>query len=192
MPDSDRERWDARYREEDGLPAPSAFVTGLDDLLPGRGRALDVAGGSGRHAVWMALRGLDVTLADISPVALERASREASRAGVSIATVPLDLERAPLPPGPWDVIVCVGFLHRPLFPAFARELAHCGLLAIEHPTRSNLLRHARPGLPHLLEDGELPALVGGLEVIRYDEGWLERGRHEARLVARKRPASTSP
>jgi hypothetical protein len=35
-----------------------------------------------------------------------------------------------------------------------------------------------------LDEGELPALVEGLEVLRYEEGWLEEGRHEARVVAR--------
>jgi hypothetical protein len=52
------------------------------------------------------------------------------------------------------------------------------------PTRSNLERHTRPDPRHLLEDGELPGLVPGLEIVRYEEGWTEQGRHEARLVAR--------
>ncbi len=62
-----------------------------------------------------------------------------------------------------------------------------GLLAVAHATRSNLARHPRPGPDRVLEDGELPGLVRGLDVLRYEEGWLESGRHEARLVAR-RPA----
>ena len=57
---------------------------------------------------------------------------------------------------------------------------------VVHPTRSNLRRHTRPGPRHLLGDGELPGLVRGLEVLRYEEGWTEQGRHEARLVARRR------
>jgi hypothetical protein len=52
------------------------------------------------------------------------------------------------------------------------------------PTLRNLERHARPGRPYLLVEGELPTLVQGLEVLQYEEGWLEEGRHEARLVAR--------
>jgi hypothetical protein len=39
----------------------------------------------------------------------------------------------------------------------------------------------------VLEDGELPSLVRGLEIVRLEEGWLAEGRHEARVVAR-RPA----
>ena len=40
-------------------------------------------------------------------------------------------------------------------------------------------------LRHLLEDGELPGLVRGLEILKYEEGWTEEGQHEARLVARR-------
>ena len=185
MSNDDRERWNARYLADEVLAPPSPFLAGLDDVLPRHGRALDVAGGSGRHALWLSRRGLDVTIADVSDVALQRASRAASDAGLSIATARVDLERAPLPAGPWDVILCVAFLHRPLFAAFPDALAPDGWLVFEHPTRSNLLRHARPGAAHLLDDGELPTLVRGLRILRYQEGWLDRGRHEARLVARR-------
>ena len=89
------------------------------------------------------------------------------------------------PAGPWDLIVCVDFLWRPLLAALPTALAPGGLLAIAHPTRSNLLRHDRPGPRHLLEDGELPGLVGALELLRFEEGWTPEGRHEARLVARR-------
>jgi len=183
---NDRERWNARHAEEPP-PPPSPFLAELDPVLPRRGRALDVAGGSGRHALWLARRGLEVTLADVSDVALARAADDARREGLKITTLQVDLEAAPLPPGPWDVILCTYFLHRPLFAAFAAALAPAGLLVAAHATRSNLSRHGRPGPDHVLEDGELPALVRGLEIVRYDEGWLESGRHEARIVAR-RPA----
>jgi len=50
----------------------------------------------------------------------------------------------------------------------------------------DLTRHAKPGAAFLLEDGELPGLIrGGLRVERYEEGWFEEGRHEARLLARR-------
>jgi len=185
MGDGDRERWNARYAEEAAPPAPSPFLLALDDLLPRRGRALDLAGGSGRNAVWLARRGLDVTLADVSDVALDRAARAAAAAGVRLATVRVDLEAAPPPAGPWDLVVCTYFLHRPLLAALPGVLAPGGLLAVAHATRTNLSRHPRPGPDHVLEDGELPGLVRGLEVLSSEEGWLEGGRHEARLVARR-------
>ncbi len=185
MSEDDRVRWNERYRAEAVVAPPSPFLLALDAILPRRGRALDVAGGSGRHALWLARRGLDVTLADVSDVALEQAAQAATAAGLSLATQRIDLEAEPLPPGPWDVVVCIAFLHRPLFAAFPEVLAPGGLLVFEHPTRANLQRHPRPAAQYLLDDGELPRLVVGLEVLRYEEGWLERGRHDARLLARK-------
>jgi SAM-dependent methyltransferase len=190
MPGPDRTRWNARYREEGAPLEPSPFLTGLDGLLPRTGRALDVGGGAGRHALWLARRGLEVTLADVSDVALEQAGAAAAAAGLRLTLLETDLEAGPLPPGPWDLILCTYFLHRPLFAAFAAALAPGGLLVFAHATRKNLERHPRPGPSHLLEDGELPSLLGGLEVLELEEGWLEAGRHEARAVAR-RPAPAS-
>jgi tellurite methyltransferase len=186
MSEADRIKWDARYREEgEGARAPSAFLTSLDAPLPRAGRALDVAGGAGRNAIWLARRGLEVTLADISEVGLTRASEEAARAGVRLTTAALDLEQDAPPAGPWDVILCCYFLHRPLYPWFREALAPGGFLVVNHPTRSNLLRHEKPSAPFLLEDKELRGLVSGLELVRYDEGWQDDGRHEARLLARR-------
>jgi SAM-dependent methyltransferase len=182
----DRERWNERYREKGGTP-PSPFVTGLDALLPRRGRALDVAGGAGRHALWLARRGLAVTLTDVSDLALSRAAAVARAEGLALETLEVDLEAAPLPAGPFDVVLCTYFLHRPLFAAFPAVLSPGGLLVFAHATRTNLERNPRPGPAHLLDDGELPTLLRGLEVVRYEEGWFDEGRHEARLVAR-RPA----
>jgi len=181
----DREKWDARYSEREAPSAPSSFLTGLDALLPRHGRALDVAGGSGRHALWLARRGLTVTLADVSEVALGQASRAAREEGLSLSAVQVDLEAAPLPEGPWDVIVCTYFLYRPLFAAFPAALAPGGWLAVAHATRKNLERNPRPGSAYVLEEHELETLVRGLEIIQLAEGWFEEGRHEARLVARK-------
>lgn len=182
----DRERWNTRYLDE-GFPAePSSWLEKLDPLLPRAGRALDVGGGGGRHALWLARRGLDVTLVDLSDVALARARGAAQSEGLSVETLQLDLETEPLPEGPWDLILCTYYLNRRLFPAFVRVLAAGGWFVFAHATRSNLQRHPRPGPDHVLEDGELPGLVRDLEPVFSEEGWLEAGRHEARVVARKK------
>ena len=181
MSASDRARWDARWREKGGPGEPSPLVLSLDAILPRRGRALDVAGGAGRHAVWLARRGLDVTLVDISEVALGIARGQ----GVQLFATAADLEIEPIPAGPWDLILCFHYLDRALFAEWPRLLAPGGLLVFVQATRSNLQRHEHPSARFLLEDGELARLVRGLEIVRLEEGWLDEGRHEARLVARK-------
>ena len=187
MSDDDRQTWDARYRA--AAPAetmpPSSLVTELDSLLPRRGRALDLAGGRGRQAIWLAQRGLDVTLVDVSGVGLELAGKAAESAGAAVKCEQVDLAAAPFPAGPWDLILSFHYLQRSLFGEFPKALAPGGLLVFVQPTKRNLERHARPSARFLLEEGELKGLVQGLEIVRYDEGWLQEGRHEARIVARK-------
>ena len=51
-----RERWNQRYRDGAGLAEPSAFLEDAAAHLPLTGRALDLAGGAGRHALWLARR----------------------------------------------------------------------------------------------------------------------------------------
>jgi SAM-dependent methyltransferase len=124
-----------------------------------------------------------VTLVDISPVGVGLSEERAREAGVEIEALVMDLEKDPLPLGPWDVIVQSHYLDRALFAQYARVMAPGGLLVVEHPAKSNLLRNAKPGAAYLLEDGELPGLCAGFEVIAYEEGWTE-GRYLARLVGR--------
>ena len=179
MPDSERERWNARYREASASLEPSPFLAALADRLPASGRALDVAGGWGRNARWLMHRGFEVTVADISDVGLARA------AALGVRTMQVDLEAAPLPPGPWDLILVSHYLHRPLFAQFPLLLATGGLLVVAHPTVTNLQRNPKPGRRFLLEDGELGRLAAGLEVLFYEEAWFDGDRYEARLLARK-------
>jgi tellurite methyltransferase len=186
MSDADRLKWDAVYTERGPDPGlPTQHLAELAEALPLAGRALDLAGGAGRNALWLARRGLAVTLADVSPVALQTALAAAKAQGLELATILVDLESQPIPLGPWELIVSFHYLQRKLFAAFPEVLAPGGLLLFVQPTRLNLTRHPRPPEQFLLEEGELPRLVQGLEILRYDEGWLSEGRHEARLLARK-------
>ena len=180
------EHWDARHAAKEGTGDPSAFVTvELAPLLPKPGRAIDVAGGMGRHARWLADRGWDVTLADFSTVALS---------GVDdgrVTTVRADLETDLFPEGPWDLILIVHYLDRELFPTLVPHLAADGLLAFAIATERNLERHDRPPLPYLLREGEAPDLVKGMRILSYAEGWSIEDRHEARVVARARAQAHS-
>ena len=185
-PRDPQHHWNERYRRRGptALP-PSPYLVSLASRLPAGGQALDVGGGSGRNACWLAAQGFDVTVVDIAEEGLALARAAAQALGLSLTTVQRDLERDGLPDGAWDVIVCMHFLHRPLFPQWAAVLRPGGVLVFEQPTRSNLERHAKPSARFLLEDGELPHLVHGLVVLDLQEGWNETGRHEARLLARR-------
>jgi hypothetical protein len=186
MSDFDRQKWNAKYADASFAPRePSAGLVALASFLPRCGRALEVAGGAGRHSIWLASRGLDVTIADISAVGLAQARERAAEAGVMIRTLETDLQEAPFPAGPWDLIVSVCYLWRPIYAAYPATLASGGILVVIQPTKKNLERHDKPPADFLLEEGELPRLVQGLEIVHYEEGWLADDRHDAVLVARR-------
>lgn len=187
MPQFDRDKWNRKFSEDTTRwTTPSRVAERIGRFLPTSGRAIDIAGGIGRHSIWLAEHGLDVTLADISDVGIDMARAQANRSGVRLNTLAVDLEEEPFPAGPWDVIFSHHFLHRDLFPEFANALTAGGRLAVIQPTFRNLERHNRPPRPFLLEEGELRTLAGPLEIIHYEEGWLEEDRHEAVMVAEQR------
>jgi tellurite methyltransferase len=187
LSESHRERWDRRWAGgAHADPEPPAWLDPLRPELPAAGRALDVACGAGRAALWLARAGFEVTAVDVSPVALERCRAAAERAGLSVTTRALDLEREPPPEGPFAAIACFAYLQRDLFPRLVERLSPGGCLVCEIATVRNLERHRRPPARFLLEEGELRTLVAPLEPVYYREGWFE-GRALARAVARRAP-----
>ena len=197
--DGDRERWNAKWRERAGeLEAPALFVVEHVGLLPASGRALDVAGGAGRHAIWLAQRGLEVVLVDVSDVALERAERRAHALGLArrmrFLRVDVDHEELPLAPV-FDVVVMFHYLNRARRDAIAGLLVPGGVLVAAQPTVTNLTRHEHPSERFCVAAGELVGWARGcglaVEVGRED--WNTEGRHEAELVARREvPAGELP
>ncbi len=178
-----QEYWNQRY-VEGWSQEPTAFMRSIADLVPSSGRALDVAGGNGRNALWIAARGLDTTVVDMSDRALGLAQAAADDLGVPLTCIHSDLRSEGLPSGQWDMILCSHYLQRDLFPEMVGSLVVGGLLACAIATVRNLERHPRPPKEFVLDEGELPDLVGGLAVLRYEEGWFG-DHHEARIVARK-------
>lgn len=182
MAEADRQKWNAKHlaRGFADLDEDSPVKTWLNEL-PQAGRVLDVAGGSGRHALFFAERGFDCHLTDISSEALKIAEEEATNRSLTLICHELDLEQQALPRGPWSVIVCAYYLQRELFAAFKRELAENGRLVFVQPTKTNLERHQKPSAAYLLEPGELLSLLSAhrLRPLEYAECWQENGRHEA-------------
>ncbi len=192
----ERERWNRRYGAPgSGRDEPSAALVALEQWLPARGRALELAGGTGADALWLARRGLAVTIVDVSEVGLAKAAARAVAAGVELFVVQADLERDAPPPGPWELISCSRYLQREVVARSAEALARGGTFVWIHPTTINLERHASPSARFLLSPGEARALVeaAGLRVRFYDEAWVgepQTAQHLARVVA-ERPGATT-
>ena len=180
---SDAARWNQRYTERPWPTDPSPWLVENASLLATNGRALDVAGGTGRNAIWLAAQGWEVTIVDVSAVALDLARTRARSSDVTLHTLETDITDGHLPTGGWDAIMVFHYLDRDLFPSFPALLNPGGIVIGSLATVRNLERNERPPLPHLLEEGELATLVEGLEMVSYDESW-DDGNHDARFVAR--------
>jgi SAM-dependent methyltransferase len=183
--EAERERWDRAWREgahED--PPPPDWLDAIE-ALPRRGRALDVAAGAGRVALWWAARGLETLAVDVSGEGLRLAREAAARRGLKLETLALDLESEPPPAGPFAAISVFHYLQRDLFQALIGRLAPGGVLVGEIATKRNLDRHAKPSARFLLEPGELATLCAPLELVHSVEGWFS-DRHLARVVAQGR------
>ncbi len=108
----DASTWDERYRETDLVwsAGPNSFVAAELADHP-RGRALDLAAGEGRNALWLAEQGFEVEAVEFSPVAIEKGRRLAAHRGVSVTFTLGDLT-APLDLAPADVVL-LAYLHLP-------------------------------------------------------------------------------
>lgn len=140
----------------------------------GQRQVLDLACGSGRHARLLAGFKLSVIALDRDEQAL------ASAAGQGVTIMQHDLEAPgavwPFAPGSLAGIVVTNYLHRPLFGQIAAALAPDGMLIYETFARGNEI-FGKPSNPDfLLNPGELLdlALRGGLRVLAYEDGIVER------------------
>jgi SAM-dependent methyltransferase len=166
--------------------APASWLVQHAHVLPSEGQALDVACGRGRHAIWLAERGLNVLAVDRNADAVRDLNDHARARQLLLRAEVRDLEGGanPLPRSAYDVIVVVHYLHRPLFPALIDALAPGGLLVYETFTRAQAARGKPTSPDFLLESGELLDLVRPLDVLDSREGDYD-GRMIASVIARR-------
>ncbi len=136
--------------------------------LIAHGPVLDVACGSGRHARWIAARGLEVVAVDRAPQTIP---------GVHFVQEDLEGNRPwPFPGEQFGGIVVANYLHRPLYPQLIAGLAPGGVLIYETFMAGNE-RFGRPSNPdYLLRPGELLEVFGGLRIIAFEQGLMREPR----------------
>jgi tellurite methyltransferase len=181
--------WDKRYRSgqraaEDIDAAPTALLVETAARLP-PGKALDLACGSGRNAIWLAGRGWNVTAVDGSPAATEILRSRASNRGIAVNTNVANLEKFEyqIEPASWNLIAICYYLQRGLFDPAKQGVVPGGvLISIVHITD--------PGeepTAHRLRPGELERYFQGWEILHSREGRPNDTAHQrsvAEIVAR--------
>jgi SAM-dependent methyltransferase len=185
--DSDKLRWDNLYRKNKGYvfgKEPAPFLVDALPVLP-LGRALDLAMGEGRNAVYLAKKGFEVVGVDISEVAIRKAQRLSRDSHVHIKTVVADLNKYQIPPMSYDVIIVFYYLQRSLHEQIVRALKPGGVLVYQTYTLDQVKHDPAENRDYLLGKGELKTLFKDLEVVKYEE--TDDGNEAvASLIARKR------
>lgn len=150
----EKQRWNLKYSEASGtntwtVPDPfllQAFSEFVAPRFPLQGSALDVAGGAGRHAIWLAKQGWNVTLIDISDTGVEQARRNAGQLESRIHFVVDDLTHFRASQSQFDLMTVFFYLERDSFPELLKALRPGGLLV--YRTRT-CMRQNRPEVPEI-------------------------------------------
>jgi SAM-dependent methyltransferase len=171
---AERDKWDARYRDGayEGRTHPTALLADWLPRLP-RGRALDVACGTGRNALYLAANGYTVTALDISGVALDRARRAAAERRLEVDWRCVDLDEEPdsaLPPGGFDLVIWARYVHRTLMQHLVARLGLGGALVCEQHLKTDVTVAGPSSAEFRLAPGELRRSALGLIVDHSYEG----------------------
>jgi SAM-dependent methyltransferase len=188
---ADQKRWDERFAKKEFAlgKEPNPFLKEHIHLLP-RGKALDIATGEGRNAVFLAQNGFDVDAVDISEKGLKKAQKLAREKRAKIHTFLVDLDQYQIEKERYDLIANFFFLKRRLIPRIKKGLKKGGRVIFE----TYLLEHRTLGVggpkqaKYFLKPNEPLRLFKGFRILFYREGiFREGGRKKAvaSLVAEK-------
>lgn len=184
----DKQFWDKKYETEAYIfgKEPVEFLKEHIDILP-RGKALDIAMGEGRNAVFLAENGFAVDGCDISEIAVKKAKELAKEHNVAIHAFVADLETSKLPKDTYDVIACFYYLQRDLIPQMKEALKPGGMIIYETYTIENWERgfEGPKNKDYLLQSNELLNLFKDLKILYYRELVLNNKKAIASLIAKK-------
>jgi 2-polyprenyl-3-methyl-5-hydroxy-6-metoxy-1,4-benzoquinol methylase len=191
MSRADEIRWDKQHAQGLGAQPPESFLRQIVEAdawqLP-RGRALDVACGKGRNALYLAELGFEVVAMDISAVALDEGRKRAELKQLRIDWRQTDLEAVRLDEAGFDLIVNFNYLQRALLPQIKRAVKIGGFVICE----TFLIDQKEIGHPknpdHLLGHNELLETFRDFRVLYYREGkFSERvdGAYRAGIFAQR-------
>lgn len=181
--DHERIYWDGKHKLDDCPSEPLALVrNAVSGVRPGK--ALDVAMGNGRHAIYLASLGWDATGYDFSSESIRRALAHAAKAGVTFTAVRATHESFDFGESRWDLIVSAYPYYETMDPTW--------------PPR--LWKATKPGgiviFQGVAKEGSMPADFIQLwhpfhlihcEILDHGEDWFEnKESRTVKIIAHKR------
>jgi len=161
----DRLKWNQKYQGENYPDAPAAIVKQYFELGGGK-RALDIAAGNGRNALFLARQGFEVDAVDISDKGLGQFAEKHP----GIHAICVDLDDFDIAAGRYDLIVNINYLNRRLFPYIREGLSPGGILIFQTFLVSPEPAKHRPACrDYLLRENELLHAFLSLKVLMYKE-----------------------
>ena len=183
------ESWDERYaRGKYTSATPHKLLIDLAGKLPA-GKALDLASGTGRHAIFLAENGWRVTAVDNSAVGIEIARERAAEKNLEIDFRVADLEAGEFKPeeNAYDLICDFYYLQCELFAEMKKAVKPGGMIV----STIHIYGENEPEGRFLLREGELKGFFEDFDILHYHETTLtdtdagEHHRRTAEIVARK-------
>ncbi|WP_334119511.1 class I SAM-dependent methyltransferase [Limnobacter sp.] len=151
--------------------APSSWVRGclerlhVDGVVKPGLRALDLACGGGRHALYLASLGYSVHAVD------KNTPEKVWPANVQFEALDLEQEHWPLAGQQYDLIVVTNYLHRPHFANFLQNLKSENAVLVYETFMDGNAQFGAPRSPEfLLQPGELLARMSSLNILRFEQG----------------------
>ncbi len=162
------------------------LVSAVAGIAPGH--ALDLACGAGRHALYLARGGWNVTAVDSSPVGIGILRERAAAAGVVIDARIADLETGEfvLEENTYDLICDCNYLLRDLFPRMRAAVRPGGRVVVILQMVDDSPDVAPMNPAYLARPGELREFFKGWDILHDAEIRPKPGsRMVAELIARK-------
>ena len=192
---SDKERWNLKYEGTTYVygKEPTAYLKDKLSLLK-KGKALVLAMGEGRNAVYLAENGFDVTGVDLSEVGIEKCARLAEERGVEVNSIVADLTDYDMGTEQYDLITNFYFYDKSILPRVIDSLKPGGMFIFETYSRDHP-KHSKfgPKNPnYLVKPNELLEIFQSLRILYYEDTVteLDEGMHKGkaaliRLIAKK-------
>jgi len=189
MSKQDRIKWNQRYAEDsyhknNHVNLVESWLTRIPV-----GKALDVACGAGRNAIFLAQAGYQVDAIDISSEGLNQARQKAESQGLSINWIEHDLDQDFQFDTDYDLIIVLWYVDLALVTRLCGCLAAGGYLLCEEHLITDLEVIGPTSSNYRVAPGDLRKAVSGVDILLYEESTEMNSEGDqvasARVVVRK-------